>query len=102
MSVNAGNNLESVTYSLYSGIGNSIGEVRAHESCQYKIEPDGKRKDICQHCEPLSLRRGSARGPARRGREVHTGHILSKPVTVEVYSDNCDDMMEEIKPFIIG
>ena len=27
---------------------------------------------------------------------------LSKPVTVEVYSDNCDDMMEEIKPFIIG
>jgi phosphocarrier protein HPr len=27
---------------------------------------------------------------------------LSKPVTVEVYSDNCDDMMEELKPFIIG
>lgn len=27
---------------------------------------------------------------------------LSKPVTVEVYSDHCDDMMEEIKPFIIG
>ena len=26
---------------------------------------------------------------------------LSKPVTVEVYSDNCDDMMEEIKPFNI-
>ena len=27
---------------------------------------------------------------------------LSKPVTVEVYSDTCDDLMEEIKPFIIG
>jgi len=27
---------------------------------------------------------------------------LSKPVTVEVYSDACDDLMEEIKPFIIG
>ncbi len=27
---------------------------------------------------------------------------LSKPVTVEVYADNCEDMMEEIKPFIIG
>ena len=27
---------------------------------------------------------------------------LSKPVTVEVYADSCEDMMEEIKPFIIG
>ena len=27
---------------------------------------------------------------------------LSKPVTVEVYSDACDDLMEEIKPFIIN
>ena len=27
---------------------------------------------------------------------------LSKPVTVEVYSDSCDDLMEEIKPFIIN
>ena len=27
---------------------------------------------------------------------------LSKPVTVEVYSDNCDDLLEEIKPFIIN
>ena len=27
---------------------------------------------------------------------------LSKPVTMEVYADHCDDMMEEIKPFIIG
>ena len=27
---------------------------------------------------------------------------LSKPVTVEVYADNCDDLVEEIKPFIIG
>ena len=27
---------------------------------------------------------------------------LSKPVTVEAYSDNCDDLMEEIKPFIIN
>ena len=27
---------------------------------------------------------------------------LSKPVTVEIYSDNCEDFMEEIKPFIIG
>lgn len=24
---------------------------------------------------------------------------LSKPVTLEVYSDDCDAMMEEIKPF---
>ncbi len=27
---------------------------------------------------------------------------LSKPVTVEVYDDNCEDLMEEIKPFIIN
>ena len=27
---------------------------------------------------------------------------LSKPVTVEIYDDNCDDLIEEIKPFIIG
>lgn len=27
---------------------------------------------------------------------------LSKPITLEVYEDNCDDLMEEIKPFIIG
>ena len=27
---------------------------------------------------------------------------LSKPITLEVYDANCDDLMEEIKPFIIG
>ena len=27
---------------------------------------------------------------------------LSKPVTLEVYDDNCEDLMEEIKPFVIG
>ena len=27
---------------------------------------------------------------------------LSKPVTVEIYDDNCDDLIEEIKPFVIG
>ena len=27
---------------------------------------------------------------------------LSKPITLEVYDDNCDDLMEEIKSFIIG
>ena len=27
---------------------------------------------------------------------------LSKPVTVEVYSDACDDLIEELKPFIIN
>ena len=27
---------------------------------------------------------------------------LSKPVTIEVYSDSCDDLMEELKPFILG
>ena len=27
---------------------------------------------------------------------------LSKPVTVEIYDENCDDLIEEIKPFIIG
>jgi len=27
---------------------------------------------------------------------------LSKPVTVEVYSDSCDDLMEDLKPFIIN
>ncbi len=27
---------------------------------------------------------------------------LSKPVTVEIYSDECDDLMEEIKPFTLG
>ena len=26
---------------------------------------------------------------------------LARPVTVEVYNDNCDDFMEEIKPFIV-
>ena len=27
---------------------------------------------------------------------------LSKPITLEVYSDHCEDLMEELKPFIIG
>ena len=27
---------------------------------------------------------------------------LSKPITLEVYNDNCDDLMEDIKPFLIG
>ena len=26
---------------------------------------------------------------------------LSKPITLEVYNDNCDDLMEDIKPFLI-
>lgn len=25
---------------------------------------------------------------------------LSKPITLEVYSDDCDDLMNDIKPFI--
>ena len=27
---------------------------------------------------------------------------LSKPVTVEIYEDHCADLLNEIKPFIIG
>ena len=27
---------------------------------------------------------------------------LSKPVIMEVYSDHCDDLLEEVKPFIIS
>ena len=27
---------------------------------------------------------------------------LSKPITLEIYSDDCDDLMEEIAPFMIG
>lgn len=27
---------------------------------------------------------------------------LSKPVTLEVYDDNCDDLLEEVKSFIVG
>ena len=27
---------------------------------------------------------------------------LAKPVTLEVYNDRCEDLMEEIKPFIVG
>ena len=27
---------------------------------------------------------------------------LSRPITLEVYNDDCDDLMEEIKPFIIN
>ena len=27
---------------------------------------------------------------------------LSKPITLEVYEDKCDDLLEEIKPFVIG
>ena len=27
---------------------------------------------------------------------------LSKPITLEVYADSCEDLMEEIKPFVIG
>ena len=26
---------------------------------------------------------------------------LSKPITMTVYSDNCDDLLEEISPYII-
>jgi phosphotransferase system HPr-like phosphotransfer protein len=25
---------------------------------------------------------------------------LSKPITMEVYSDSCDDLLEDIKPFL--
>lgn len=27
---------------------------------------------------------------------------LSKPITMEVYDDNCDSLLEEVKPFIIN
>ena len=27
---------------------------------------------------------------------------LSKPITLEVYADHCDDLIEELKPFIVG
>jgi len=27
---------------------------------------------------------------------------LSRPITLEVYNDDCEDLMEEIKPFIIN
>ena len=27
---------------------------------------------------------------------------LSKPVIMEVYNDHCDDLLEEVKPFIIS
>ena len=27
---------------------------------------------------------------------------LSKPITLEIYSDECDDLMEQIKPFVAG
>lgn len=27
---------------------------------------------------------------------------LAKPVTLEVYHDHCEDLMEDIKPFIVG
>ena len=27
---------------------------------------------------------------------------LSKPVTMEIYADHCEDLIDEIKPFIIG
>ncbi len=26
---------------------------------------------------------------------------LSQPITLEIYSDDCEDLMEEIKPFLI-
>jgi phosphotransferase system HPr-like phosphotransfer protein len=26
---------------------------------------------------------------------------LSKPITLEVYADNCDDLLEELKPFVV-
>ena len=27
---------------------------------------------------------------------------LSKPITLEIYSDDCEDLMDEIAPFMIG
>ena len=27
---------------------------------------------------------------------------LSKPITMEVYDDNCDDLMEDIKSFVVN
>lgn len=46
----------------------------------------------------------------REGRHVVDGKSilgifsldLSKPITLEIYSDNCDDLMDEIRPFMIG
>jgi phosphotransferase system HPr-like phosphotransfer protein len=46
----------------------------------------------------------------RAGRDVVDGKSilgvfsmdLSRPITMEVYNDDCDDLMEEIKSFIIN
>ena len=49
-------------------------------------------------------------GDLRGGRHVVDGKSilgifsldLSKPITLEIYSDDCDDLMDEIAPFMIG
>ena len=38
----------------------------------------------------------------RVGRHVVDGKSILGIFTLEVYADNCEDLMEEIKPFIIG
>ena len=45
----------------------------------------------------------------RAGRYVVNGKVemgiysldLSKPIAMEIYDDTCDDLLEEIKPFIV-
>lgn len=56
---------------------------------------------VCQHPYDIDLRAGRHVVDAKSILGIFSLD-LSKPVTVEVYSDNCDDLMEEIKPFIIN
>ena len=32
---------------------------------------------------------------------VHYIAKLKKPITLEIYADNCDDLLEQIKPFAV-
>ena len=56
---------------------------------------------VCRHPYDVDLRAGRHVVDAKSILGIFSLD-LSKPITLEVYSDHCDDLIEELKPFIIG
>ena len=66
---------------------------------------DAKRANEFVHiCNQIDGRIELASGPYVMNAKSIMGIFsldLSKPIAMEVYDDACDDLLEEIKPFII-
>ena len=54
---------------------------------------------VCRHPYDVDLRAGRHVVDAKSILGIFSLD-LSKPVTMEIYSDECDDLLEELKPFL--